>query len=210
MEDLTEQYMSLLPSGLFVAMGSHSDELHENILSEAEAGEYREIRHSVRKEEFLSTRGLIKQLAETIGLDGAEFEVHKDGLGKPFGIYRDRRYYLSLAHTGRTLLCGISPDIPVGIDLEPVDREVDDRLRERMLHPGEREPLKKVPLIRIWTLKEALVKLEGKGLRTNLNRIRIRPRNQHEFDGRFNDDKSAIICSFQHDGYWISVAYFKK
>lgn len=208
MEHLTEQYRNLLPSGLFMALGSHVDGLTETILSDPEAEEYRQIRHSRRSDEFLSTRGLIKQLAEDIGLDGTHFEVHKDGLGKPFAIYEDRRYHLSLAHTGETLLCGISADIPIGIDLEPAGREVDERLRDRMLHPGERDAMKSVPLIRIWTLKEAVVKLEGKGLRTNLNKIRIRPRSEGQYEARFNNDKSARICSFQHNGYWISVAYF--
>jgi len=208
-KQIGEPYRKFLPPGLHLAIGNHSARYDESVLSAEEAEEYERIGHPGRREEFLSTRGLIKQLAGEIGLEGRQFEVHKDGLGKPFGIYRENRYFLSLAHTDDRVLCGISEDIPIGIDIEPVDRDVSERLRERMVHPDERKALEKVPLIRIWTLKEAMVKLEGKGLRTNLNKIRVRPVDDHTFRGRFNDDKSARICSFQHDRHWLSVACYQ-
>ena len=209
MEQLTDQYQDILPPGLYLALGNHSDQYTESLLSAREADEYRRMQHAGRKDEFVSARGMIRRLADDIGMDGNAVEVHKDGLGKPFGIYEDRRYYLSLAHTGETVLCAISSDIPIGIDLEPAGRPVDERLRDRILHPKERKALKNVELIKIWTLKEALVKLEGTGLRNNLNEIVIRPQGKHAFNARLSDEKTARICSFQHGGYWISVAFFQ-
>lgn len=209
MKQITGQYQTLLPEGLVLGIGDRTDRLPEEILSEVELNEYNKFQNRRRKDEFLSARGLIKKLVTEIGLDETMFEVHKDRLGQPFGVYQNRSYNLSLAHTGEKVLCGISAGISIGVDMEPAGRIVDERLKSRMLHPEEGEFLKKESLIRIWTLKEALVKLEGKGLRTNLNQIIIRPENESEFTGKFNNDKSARICSFQYDNYWIAVAFYR-
>lgn len=208
LESIDEEFQKLLPEGVLLGLESMGGHLGEEQLSGAEREEYRTFTNRKRKEEYLISRNLIGELAGQIGLDRTLFEIRKDGFGKPYGTYKDSRYNLSLAHSEGKVLCGISPVIQIGVDLEPVGREVNPRLRERMLHAEEREPLKREPLVRIWTLKEAMVKLEGKGLRTNLNRIIIKPSGKIEFTGIFDNDKTARICSFQYDGYWIAVAHY--
>lgn len=198
----------MLPNEVTVGLGERSGHLSDELLSETERKDYGSFTNRRRREEYLSTRSLIGELLDSIGLDRSIFEIHKDGFGKPFGIYNNSRYNLSLAHSDEKVICGISPDVPIGIDLEPVGRKVSERLRERMLHAEERDHFRKESPVRIWTLKEAMVKLEGKGLRTNLNRIIIKPEDEFEFKGIFDDDKTARICSFTHGGYWIAVAHY--
>lgn len=209
MENITEQYRSLLPGDVHIAVGDIGQAYAVELLSSYELEEYRKFKHQRRKDEFLSTRGLIKELAVELGLDEAIFEIQKDDLGKPFGVYNSNtQFNLSLAHTGDKVVCGISPTLPLGVDIEPANRNVAERLRNRILHPDERLELVDEPIIRIWTLKEALVKLEGKGLRTNLNRLKLRVENDHCFTGVFDNEKTARICSFQYCNHWIAVAYY--
>lgn len=209
MENITKKFQSLLPDGLSVAMGDIGANFSEDLLTEAEQEEYNSFTHRRRKDEFLSTRGIIKQLAVDLGMDHVQFEIQKDGLGKPFGIYHNSRYNLSLAHTGQKVICGLSPTIPLGLDIEPVGRQVDERLRRRILHEEERSRLAGESVLRLWTLKEALVKLDGQGLRTNLKTVRIAEEAEHVFSGKFDNEKSAIICSFQYCDHWIAVAYYQ-
>lgn len=208
LEPIDEAYRDLLPEGVLLGLGSLTRHLSEDLLSKVEREEYRTFTNLKRRDEYLATRNLIGELADQIGLDRTLFEIRKDGLGKPYGVHNNSRYNLSLAHSDQKVLCGISPVIQIGVDLEPVVRRVNERLRGRMLNAEEKEPLKEESLVRIWTLKEAMVKLEGKGLRTNLNQITIKPTGKVEFTGIFHNDKTARICSFQHDGYWIAVAHY--
>lgn len=190
-------------------MGDIGSTFSEDVLSGVEREEYNSFNHRRRKDEFLSTRGIIKKLAADLGMDQTKFEIRKDGLGKPFGIYHNSRYNLSLAHTGQKVICGLSPTIPIGLDIEPIARRVDERLRNRILHEDEHRKLADVPVLRLWTLKEALVKLNGQGLRTDLKTVRIAVEEDQVFSGKFDNEKSAIICSFQHCDHWIAVAYYQ-
>lgn len=199
-----------LPEGIYLAMGSidHSQE-DLQALEDEEIVEYESIKSENRKNEFLSTRHLIRGLAAKFGLLGNDFMIRKDELGKPYGQTGDKHLFLSIAHSAHYALCGLSESMDIGIDLEPADRKVHEGLRSRIFHAEEKEDIRSMDLIRVWTLKEALVKLHGGGLRTNLNDLRLQKISESEFTTIFNDDKSARICSFKHNEHWVSVAYYQ-
>ncbi|MFD8203713.1 4'-phosphopantetheinyl transferase family protein [Streptomyces sp. NPDC003470] len=80
--------------------------------------------------------------------------------------------HVSLAHTGELIAVAVSRDGPIGVDAEPVDRQVAwQAVREQMCTPQEAERLGGLPdderaghLLRLWTLKEAYTKALGQGL----------------------------------------------
>ncbi len=158
--------------------------------------------------EYISTRFLVKKLAEQLGYDPHTFSILKDELGKPYGEANKLKLFLSIAHTNKLVICGISEEMDMGIDIEPADRSVNEKVADRILHPDEPQGVRELDLVRLWTIKEALVKLEGRGLRTNLNEVLVSGGDNQLFHGRFNNDKRAKICSFRHQNHWISVAYF--
>lgn len=87
--------------------------------------------------------------------------------GKPY--FAQGGLHFSVSHTKRRVFCVLSP-VPVGIDAEELDREIDLRLAEKILSPKEllryREAAdKRQALLRFWVLKEAAAKLSGEGLR---------------------------------------------
>lgn len=192
-----------------LAFGSTTVNYPIDILTDAEQKEYTSFTSEQRRQEYLATRHLIMKMSKHAGLTSGRLLIQKDELGKPFGLYQDKHFYLSVAHTDTKVLCALSKQTDVGIDIEPADRDVATRLRKRILHPNEAESLKGIPSIRLWTIKEAAVKLLGCGLRTNLNEIIICPDKEADFLVRFNDEKTAKIRSFRYKGYWISVARFK-
>jgi phosphopantetheinyl transferase len=61
--------------------------------------------------------------------------------------------------------------------------------------------------IRIWTCKEAALKMIGTGLRISMNGVHLKKISEDLFEVEFNNGKRAKICSFQHRDHWISVCY---
>lgn len=178
-----------------------------DMLDKEEMKEFEKISNSRRRSEFLSTRQLVYGMAEKFGWTELGFKIRKEPMGKPYAEVQGDRIYLSIAHCTGNVLCGISGDRDLGVDVEPVARKVHEGLGKRILHPNEKKDITGLDLIRIWTMKEAMVKLEGKGLRTNLNELLLSRVNDTFFKGRFNNDKIARICSFNYDERWISLAY---
>lgn len=177
------------------------------LLDSDEREEFENISNQKRRREFLSTRQLVFGMAEKFGLTELGFKISKDAMGKPYAEVGGEHIYLSIAHCTGNVLCGISGEMDLGVDVEPIGREVHEGLGERIFHPNENKDVKELDLIRVWTIKEAMVKLEGKGLRTNLNELQVNRVNDTLFKGIFNNDKIARICSFDYDERWISIAF---
>ena len=87
--------------------------------------------------------------------------------GKPF--FSDSPWHFSISHTPRRVFCALSRQ-EVGIDAEEADRNINLRLADKILSPGERTQFdaaaeKRKALLTFWMLKEAAAKLSGEGLR---------------------------------------------
>lgn len=87
--------------------------------------------------------------------------------GKPYFV-NDPRHF-SISHTKKRVFCVLA-DMPVGIDAEEMDRDIDLRLADKILSPGEKARFdaaedKRFALLKFWVLKEAAAKLSGEGLR---------------------------------------------
>jgi 4'-phosphopantetheinyl transferase len=86
--------------------------------------------------------------------------------GKPY--FENSDWHFSISHTKNHVFCCISRE-NVGIDAEEMDRTVDLRLADRYLSDVEKtrleaEPDQNAALLRLWVLKEAYAKRNGKGL----------------------------------------------
>ena len=109
--------------------------------------------------------------------DGAPFpKIEIADRGKPYFV--DSPWHFSISHTKKWAFCALAQQ-PVGIDAEEMDRNIDLRLAEKILSPGEREqydaaPDKRLALLKFWVLKEAAAKLTGEGLRGYPNHTNFR------------------------------------
>lgn len=99
-------------------------------------------------------------------------EIRIADRGKPYFAWG--KWHFSITHTPRHAFCALS-ERPVGIDAEELDRNIDLRLADKILGPGERAQFdkakdKRLALLTFWVLKEAAVKCSGEGLRGYPNR----------------------------------------
>ncbi|MEL7834716.1 4'-phosphopantetheinyl transferase family protein [Fodinibius sp. Rm-B-1B1-1] len=177
-------------------------------LGDSEKAELEECSNLKRQQEFVSSRVALKKMAKEMG-EQQQFEILKDELGQPYGRSSSQIYFVSIAHTNDSIFCGLTQADPIGVDLEPVDRTVPERLEQRITHPKEKELITKMPAIQLWTIKEAYIKLRGKGLRMNMNEVQIGKESSRLF-AELNDDKSAKICSFRLKNKWLAIAYYQK
>lgn len=80
--------------------------------------------------------------------------------GKPY----TKDAYFSISHTENLVVCVVSQR-PIGIDIERI-KPYDDRLCKRITNEREYKYINKdaEKLWEIWTLKEAIIKKDGKGI----------------------------------------------
>lgn len=207
MQLLTHLVPEDLDNRLAIGWGPVDGSYPRTILTTPEQDEWSSFADAGRRREYVATRAVLRRLVETMDLEANRFRLLKDELGKPYGRYRDRHYHLSIAHTKARVLCAVSADLELGVDMEPAGRRVPERLRRRILAPAEMELLSDEPTIRIWTLKEALVKLQGQGMRTNLNECAITGKEGRDYTAILHNEKRAKICSFQHKQNWLAIAW---
>jgi 4'-phosphopantetheinyl transferase len=90
--------------------------------------------------------------------------------GKPF-IVGHPDIHFNLSHCREAVVCAVS-DRPVGIDVESI-REYKDSLARYTMNDDELALISGSPLVftRLWTMKEAKLKLSGEGIRNDMKTV---------------------------------------
>lgn len=93
--------------------------------------------------------------------------------GKPF-IEGHPDIHFNLSHCREAAICVIAPH-PIGVDIESIRRFKEDLARYTM-NDQEMEQIAcderpDIAFIRLWTMKEALLKLTGEGIRNDLKNL---------------------------------------
>ena len=104
----------------------------------------------------------------------------------------------SLSHGG-ALAALLVADVPCGVDVERVERAASERVRARVLRPEEAASGRTFAWL--WTRKEAVMKLDGRGLGLDPQRFSVLGARMR-LDGR----EIALATQIVH-GYFISIAY---
>lgn len=112
-------------------------------------------------------------------LTGEEnFEFLYTETGKPY--IKDNPFYFSLSHSGNYAAAAVS-DFPVGIDIETVG-EIKDSVIKRVCSDEERAYINKTSrdsFYKIWTYKEAYLKMTGDGIGAGLKTIDYTKRDEN-------------------------------
>ena len=98
-----------------------------------------------------------------------EFGEH----GKPF-IVGHPDIHFNFSHCSEAVICAVS-DQPVGVDVESI-REYKESLARYTMNDQELEQIARaerpdVEFIRLWTMKEAVLKLSGRGIVDDLKHV---------------------------------------
>lgn len=170
-----------------------------------------EMQHDIRRyktekgrNQRLVARLLIAHVIEKNKLDIALSDIEKNRFGRPM---IKNGFDFNLSHSGNFVVCAFSKGLKVGIDIELI-RDVNLQNFKRIMTEEQWNDIKtnKEPLIRFfhyWTLKESVLKADGKGLRGNMAKVKIHLNDKVLFDDKLWQVKALSI----HQDYACHLAY---
>lgn len=88
--------------------------------------------------------------------------------------------YVSVSHSGDRIAVAVSPDGPLGVDVEATGKPLTEDLGRHVLTAAEQAELVRLPepdrtggLLAYWTRKEAVLKATGDGLRVPMTELTV-------------------------------------
>lgn len=207
MENLNRLLPKQLQDKLHIAWASIHADVEPTVLTGQERKHFETFSDEGRKAEFLVGRYLAKRIADKMGMNGEELITRTNKGGRPLAEYRGQEYYMSLTHSNEKVLCGLSAELPIGVDIEPTGRQITTELRKRIMYDDEVQTLQGVNTLRIWTMKEALLKLHGKKMGSSLRECVINCSDTDIYDAEVSEKVKAKIFSEKYENYWIAVAW---
>lgn len=185
-----------------VYIDDHIDSLDVDAALAAVGEERREYalryKHERSRRQCLAAYMLLQHaLRHEYGITG-ELRLKYNDYGKPSLIdYPD--IYFNLSHCRDAVAC-IVGDCPVGIDVECIDR-YRPLLLDYTMNEWEREQILASPhsataFIRLWTMKEALLKLTGQGITNNLHLV-LEHTEAYSFDTIIHPTYICTTCTLR-------------
>ena len=121
-------------------------------------------------------------------------EVFYSERGKPY----TKKFPISISHSGEFVLVGIHNG-DIGVDIEVI-KSFDKRIITRYFTRNEQEYIKTpADFFKIWTVKEAYLKLTGEGLK-GIKKLNVIKNGEIYIEG-YN------IISFEENGCQIAIVY---
>ena len=189
------------------ATDSHVESAPKQSAKHNAAGIDRRSERTVRQQNSVAVNEAIHQLLVRTGHEADGFTLKKHDTGKPYGLLDGRQVGVGISHCRSLLICSLYTDGETGVDVEPCDRTLHPSLYRRICHPDEYD---KVPDelcgIRLWTVKEAVLKYLGTGLRMAMNKIKLEMVDEFRFRVEIGPD-IITIASFTFHKHWIAVAF---
>lgn len=123
-----------------------------------------------------------ESLAHTLGFAPETLPITRDAQGRPHFIAPLHHLETGWSHSGEALLLALGEDIELGVDIErlrPRPRAMD--LAERFYHPEETawlrgfddDDARLLAFVRLWCIKEAVLKAHGQGISFGLHRFHV-------------------------------------
>lgn len=139
------------------------------LLDESELIRANQFKFDFLKERFIQAHGQLRQIL--IHYLGENPRINKTEQGKPY-LKDFLAFQFNLSHSGTKAVCAVTLDTPVGIDIECTNsqKKIDVlSMAERFFSQKEFQLLKSAEhphqlFFKLWTRKEAYIKLLGKKL----------------------------------------------
>ena len=166
---------------------------HES-LSSPERFRLAQIGNAQQAKLFLLGRYLLRQLlAPLLQLAPSQIPISINNKGKPSLLAAaslETDWHFNISHTGSLLALAIGNQAPLGVDLESrllSGRQI-ERLARRYFSETEQNWLALQPdpahFLRLWTIKEAVLKAHGSGIANNLSAVHWQPFAAHAHFGK--------------------------
>ncbi len=131
------------------------------------------------RERFLTARGLLRRILSIYtSHNPADIQFAASPQGKPYlGFPGQTGLEFSLSHSSGIVLVAVTRGLPVGIDVETMQQEIDfDLISSKYFSPLENQSIRSLPqalqkqaFFNCWTRKEAYLKGLGVGLTAPLH-----------------------------------------
>ncbi|MGD9852641.1 MAG: 4'-phosphopantetheinyl transferase superfamily protein [Nitrospirales bacterium] len=135
------------------------------------------------QQQFVVTRCMLRHLlGRYTGMPPHTIQLRKTVQGKPFPVFpKPLALQCNVSHTQGLAVVAISGGVPVGIDVETVDRTIHaEELARRFFSEREADRLSAmtedqriIGFLTYWTCKEAYLKMQGLGLSADLSKYEI-------------------------------------
>lgn len=167
-----------------LATGSEADldknliQLASNVLSDEELSRARRFKFEADRNRFIAAHALCRLMLSSRGeLEPSFWEFGREPEGRPYVINSQLPLDFNLSHTTGMVGCALSTLGRIGFDLEYCLRPVNiDSLARKKFAPEESKDVlsfsdeeQRDQFFRYWTLKEAYIKVTGRGLRQSLD-----------------------------------------
>ncbi|WP_417473041.1 4'-phosphopantetheinyl transferase family protein [Luteimonas mephitis] len=141
-----------------------------------------------------------------------EVPLGRDARGCP--VVAGDRLLTSLSHAEGLVAIAVSPQGPVGIDIEPAARAGEmEEIAGRVCHPRELDALSALPgrqreraLLSLWVRKEALLKAAGIGMAVEMDRFEAPPDRALALPGNGRHGTATIRLFDGGDRFLAAVA----
>lgn len=176
---------------------------------------YSNIGSGYRALEFITGRWLLQKLMSERGFERSDWSFEYSNSGKPWlkvepADNTDQYLPVGIAHTRDAVLAGFSDRINFGVDIENLNRKAHPSLQKRIVHPGVLKTTTDQSPVRIWSIKEAALKLCGKGLRVGMDKLKITEWHSWGCRLAMDDGQPVNVVNTKVDHYWIAVAWYQK
>lgn len=187
-------------------------------LGTTERARYDRFRHDVDRRMFLLGRVMARgAVGAALGVDPWSWAWREGTRGRPEIARADCSINFNIAHSAGLVVCAISPDGVVGIDVEARNRTPLERaLIARCCSPEEAADVEASGaawpdrFLQYWTLKESYLKAVGLGISVPLAEVRfsIAPAPRARFTGSLAgaDAGWAFDLTTLGDAYYLAVA----
>lgn len=177
------------------------------MLSSAEIERARNLKVERRRQQYTCGRALLRTLLQHhTGKPAASHRLTTSDSGKPICVDGPA---VSIAHSGDLVLCALTDQGDIGIDIEQVrERKNLSAISSRYFAPDEVKWLMTQPDDRfymLWVLKEAWLKATGTGIAGGLDQLRcvVTP---PDIDAQVTDDAVPALSLYVLNDMFIGVA----
>jgi 4'-phosphopantetheinyl transferase len=151
---------------------------------------------------------LLIRALKTVGHSGDITDLRHNSYGRP---YLENGLDFNISHSGNSVVCMLSTQGRVGIDLEETNAIAIDDFRsqftpaEWVTITGSANPM--LTFYQYWTAKESLIKADGRGLQIGLDKLEIRGDLRQDSSVLLNGIRWYIRMLTVFPGYAAHIAY---
>lgn len=190
-----------------------------DLLDEDDRASLRTLRDGAAKDSAVAARILLRLSLSALTqrrVTPQDWRFARSNSGKPF--IKDNRQGIdfSVSHVDAVVMVAVGQGVDVGIDVETVDQEFEERVVEHFCHASERQVLDTLPdaqrrraFLELWTEKEAYTKMLGVGHSLDFQSVCVG-------NLQMVEDESARLCvedfyfSIDHSLYHAALAVDRR